>query len=256
MAQGIGGSGVFSAERRGRLPAIVAMAVAVALMSLLLAGCGASISAQRVTIPRAMVTADGRHVVVLVALECVQRSVLTATGTTSRVTVVLTQFQLDGACNVHAASAIGTTSVALRYPLSGRLLIDGTTGRRISYFDGRRLYRVTYLPPGYRLSHYWPNASGFWFREYTFVSGKDQRLTVFQIPGHAAGASGWPVQSRVMVHGQPATLQAAGNGPMYSREITWSAGGFVFTISTTSINSGQLSLPAAELIRIADGLRP
>ena len=257
MVQGTGGSGAFSAERRGRLPAIMVTAVAVAMTGLLLAGCGTAPSPQRVAISRALVTADGRHVVVPVTLgDCVRRSALTATGTASRVTLVLTQFRPDGTCTVQAAAAMGTTSVALRYPLAGRVLIDGTTGRPISYFDERKLLRVTYLPPGYRLSHYWPNASGFWFREYTSVSGKDQRLTVLQIPGHAAGPSGWPVQSRVMVPGQAATLQAAGHGPMYSREITWSAGGFVFSISTTSMNSGQLSLPAAELIRIADGLRP
>jgi len=46
--------------------------------------------------------------------------------------------------------------VTLPHPLWGRSLVDGSTHRAIPYFDGRKLLRVTYLPPGYRFSAYVP----------------------------------------------------------------------------------------------------
>ena len=68
--------------------------------------------------------------------------------------MILRQVMYDTVCP--AGLAIGTAAVALRHPLAVRSLVDGTTGRPIPYQDGRKLLRVTYLPPGYQFSAYPP----------------------------------------------------------------------------------------------------
>jgi hypothetical protein len=67
----------------------------------------------------------------------------------------------------------------------------------------------------------------------------------------------WRVQSWVTVHGQPAPVGAmVANGQVYGRGIFWSAGGYTFSVSTSSTRSSQRALPATELTKIAVGLRP
>jgi hypothetical protein len=225
-----------------------------------LAGCaaGARNDTQPETISRALVAADGRQVVVPVtAGGCVQGSALTATETGTTVTLVLRQI-LSGASACPANLIIGTADVTLRHPLSCRSLIDGTTGRRVPYFDGRTLLRVTYLPPGYRFSAYlpFPYSPAFttWQREFTSPSLAP--VDIEQSPGNATFAPSWPPVSRTTVQHRPATVGAlTGNGEVFGREISWRADGFTFVVYTVQVRAGQHLLSAAQLTGIAAGLR-
>jgi hypothetical protein len=246
-------------RRPGGWPAAAAAVTAVVVVAgPLLAGCGAGLntSTQREAISRALVAADGRQIVVPVtAGGCVQRSALTATATAPRVTLVLTQFLAGSVCP--ADLLVGTASVVLRSPLGGRSLVDGTTGRRIPYFDGRKLLRVTYLPPGYRFSGYFPAVSASWDREFTSAGGRDALLEVDQVPGNAAAWPSWPTESQARVHGRPATVRVGGQGgQVFGRLISWTANGYTFVVSTMMMEAGQHPLPVAELMKIAAGLQP
>jgi hypothetical protein len=98
----------------------------------------------------------------------------------------------------------------LRRPLWGRSLTDGSTGRLIPYLDGRKLQRVTYLPPGYQFSAYlpFPSAPVFtaWEREYISAGQATAPVDIEQVPGNAAVPPSWPVTSRVPVGRQLATV--------------------------------------------------
>ena len=114
------------------------------------AGTGGT-TAQRQVISRALVTGDGRHVVVPSAGgRCVRGATLTAAETSSTVALVLRDI-LSGSSVCPADLSVGTAAVTLRHPLWGRSLTDGPTGRLIPYLDGRKLLRVTYLEPLDRL---------------------------------------------------------------------------------------------------------
>jgi len=269
MAQGIGSNGVHrpGVRRLSGWPltaaagagAVVLAAAVAGIASLLLAAFGPHLSAttQRQAISRALVTADGRHIVVPVSVGgCVQRSVLTATETRSRVTIVLTQFlTTGGACP--ASVGLGPASVVLREPLSGRSLLDGVTGRPVPYFDGRKLLRATYLPPGYRFGGYFPGVGVSWERQYDPADGKGQLLIIAQVPGRAEAGPAWPAQSQVMVRGQPATVRAGiDHALVYGREISWPASGYSFGVYTILTTSGQRPLSVAELTKIANAFRP
>lgn len=248
--------GLDSMRLLGARPAtITGIAATVTVASLLLAGCATTASGattQRQAISRALVTADGHHVVVPVtAGGCVQRSILTATETASRVTLVLRQILSGSICA--AILSVGTTAVVLRHPLSGRALVDGTSGHRIPYFDGRKLLRVTYLPAGYRFSSYFPAAAGGWERQFVSVDGP---LIIVQVPGSAAASPTWPVQFRAGVDGRPATVHIdSDNGQAYGRAISWTADGYTFAVYSLIMQAGQQPLGVAALTRIAAGLR-
>jgi hypothetical protein len=269
-----------------------ALAVAVAAAALLIAGCGVAgrtahpetgraahpeagratrLAAGRATHPatgstatpeaifEALVAADGRQIVVPYdAGGCVQGATLTADETSSRVTLVLRQIVSGTVCP--ADYAIGTASVTLRRALGGRSLVDGTTGRLIPYFDGRRLLRVTFLPAGYRFSAYLPFPSPpavtSWEREYASPGQATAPFDVEQIPGHAAPVPSWPVVSRITVDGRPAAVgMLSANGQVFGREIYWRAGGYTFTVYTVMVRAGQRLLSTTELTGIAAGMR-
>lgn len=243
----------------GLRPATVTrIAAAVTAASLLLAGCAAAASGtttQRQAISRALVTVDGQHVVVPVtAGGCVQRSILTATETTSRVTLVLKQTLSGNICP--ADLSFGTVAVVLRHPLSGRALVDGTSGHRIPYFDGQKFLPVTYLPAGYRFSNYFPAAAGGWERRFVSADQTDGALNVVQVPGSAAASPNWPVQFRAEVDGRPAAVHIdSDNGQVYGRAISWTADGYTFAVYSLMEQAGQHPLGVAALTRIAAGLR-
>ena len=237
-----------------RLASVCSCAGSVAAACLLLAGC-AGTTTQRQAVSRALVTDDGRQVVVPVDASCVQRSVLTAVETTSRVTLVLKQIFSGGNCAL--VFVVGTTAVVLRHPLSGRGLVDGTSGHRIPYFDGRKLPRVTYLPAGYRFTYYFPAAAGGWERRFVSSDQTAGLLNVVQTPGSAAVFPAWPVQFRTQVDGHPATVQiGSGTGQVYGRAISWAAEGYTFTVDSQIKLGGQQPLGVAALTHIAAGLRP
>jgi hypothetical protein len=235
---------------------LAAAASAVALAGLL-AGCGAGVatSQQREAIPRALVAADGRYVVVPVtAGGCVRRSVLSAAETASRVTLVLTQYLEGSVCP--ADLLVGTAAVTLRHPLWGRSLADGTTRRAIPYFDGRKLLRVSYLPPGYRFSDYFMGAFTGWGQEFSSPGGRDTVLDVEQVPGSRPALLTWPAVSRGTVQGHPATVGVnSANGQVFGRSVSWRADGYTFAVFTFVRQDGQRLLPIGELMRAASGLR-
>ena len=249
-----------------RLGAVAAalIAAALALASLLQAGAAAGAEAtttQPEVITGALVAPDGRHVVVpYLAGGCVVGASLTAAQTDSTVTLWLRQ-ALSGASACPADLIVGgSVEVTLRSPLWGRSLIDGLTGRGIRYLDGRKLLRVTYLPPGFRFSAYQPYpapAVTAWEREFVFSGQSTAPVEVEQVPGSTAPAPFWPVTARIKVDGRRAALSVlTSNGQVFGRAITWRAGGYSFVVYTVSYRNGQRVLSAAELTRIARGLRP
>jgi hypothetical protein len=208
----------------------------------------------------ALVAPDGRQVVVpYTGGGCVVGAKVTATETRSTVTLVLRQV-LSGASICPADLIVGlTVTVTLPDPLWGRSLVDGSTRRPIPYVDGRKLLRVTYLPPGFRFSAYQPYpdpAVTAWEREFVSRGQATAPVDVEQVPGNAAVGPSWPVTARVEVGGRPAALSVlTSNGQVYGRAITWRAGGYAFVVYTVSYRAGQRLLGSGELTRIADGLR-
>jgi hypothetical protein len=251
-----------SGARLGAAVAALA-AAALAAASLLQAGtaAGAVVSTTSTeAITGALVAPDGRQVVVpYTGGGCVVGARLTATETRSKVTLLLRQV-LSGASVCPADLIVGlSVSVTLPHPLWGRSLVDGSTGRPIPYFDGRKLLRVTYLPPGYRFSAYQPYpapAANAWEREFVSRGQATAPVEVEQVPGNTAVAPSWPVTARIKVGGRPAALSVlTSNGQVYGRAITWRAGGYAFVVYTVMVSAGQRLLPTVELTRIADGLR-
>ena len=144
----------------------------------------------------------------------------------------------------------GAAAYWLRYG-SGRALIDGATGRQVPAFDGRRFLRVTYLPPGYRLSGYFPAGFASWDRQFSSSQTSEGLIEVDQVPGNVAAWPTWPVESSVTVHGRPATVRVEGDN---GRAISWAANSYTFVVRTIVVQAGQRPLPVAELTRIAAGL--
>jgi hypothetical protein len=252
---------------RARLGGVAAalIAAALAVASLLQTGAAADAVAVATTtspeaISGALVAPDGRHIVVpYTGGGCVQGATLTASETGSRVTLVLRQV-LSGASICPADLIVGlSVSVTLPHPLWGRSLVDGSTGRRIPYFDGRKLLRVTYLPPGFRFSAYMPYPAPVvtaWEREFVSAGQATAPVDVDQVPGNTAVGPSWPVSAQVKVGGRRAALSVlTSDGQVFGRAITWRADGYTFVVYTVMVRAGQRLLSASELTRIADGLR-
>ena len=208
----------------------------------------------------ALVAPDGRQIVVpYTGGGCVVGARLTATETRSTVTLVLRQV-LSGASICPADLIVGlTVTVTLPHPLWGRSLVDGSTHRPIPYLDGRKLLRVTYLPPGFRFSAYTPYpapAATAWEREFVSRGQAIAPVEVEQVAGKTAVAPSWPVTARLTVGGRPATLSVlTSNGQAFGRAISWRADGYSFVVYTVMVRAGQRLLSAGQLTRIADGLR-
>jgi hypothetical protein len=241
--------------------ALAAMALAVASLLQAGAAAGAVVSTTNPEpITGALVAPDGRHIVVpYIGGGCVQGATLTATETGSKVTLVLRQV-LSGASVCPADLIVGLdVAVTLRHPLWGRSLVDGSTGRPIPYFDGRKLLRVTYLPPGYRFSAYLPYpapAVTAWEREFVSPGRATAPVWVEQVPGNTAVAPSWPVTVRIKVGGRRAALSVlTSGGQVFGRAVTWRADGYAFVVYTVMVRAGQRLLSTAQLTGIANGLR-
>jgi hypothetical protein len=279
MADGHGGAigrldQVARAARRwrasgARLGAVAAglgtlVAAVLAVASLLQAGAAAGAVATTTNteaITGALVAPDGRHIVVpYLGGGCVVGPRLTATETGSKVILVLRQV-LSGASVCPADLIVGLdVSVTLRHPLWGRSLVDGSDGRPIPYLDGRKLLRVTYLPPGFRFSAYQPYpepAVNAWEREFVSRGQATAPVEIEQVAGSTAVAPSWPVTARIKIGGRPATLSVlTSGGQVFGRAIAWRAGGYAFVVYTVMVRAEQRLLSTAELARIAAGLRP
>ena len=167
---------------------------------------------------------------------------------------------LSGAAICPADLIVGLdVSVTLPHPLWGRSLVDGSTRRPIPYFDGRKLLRVTYLPPGYRFSAYMPYPAPAvlaWEREFISRGQATAPVWVEQVQGNTSAGPSWPVTAHVEVDGRLAALSVlTSDGQVFGRAITWRADGYALVVYTVSYRAGQRVLSATELTRIANGLR-
>lgn len=262
----------------------------VLLATITLASCGAGgrppIVIGGVTAPtggiapltRALVSSDGRHLIVPVSsasLGCWNLA-LTADEQGSRVMLDASATPVQMAC-ASDAPTIKNLTATLRTPLWGRALADGATGHPVTYFDGRRLYSIGYLPSGYRLYENTPwldpwvvaQPKGWrgyraWVREYVprgSCPADTVNVQVSQVkPASSAAQLGTgPVRDRTQVSGHPAEVRSGSDSTGRSREaITWTADGYGFAVAWSGIASASCPeprpLPYAELLRVARSL--
>ena len=236
------------------LPAIVAATVvAVAATVWLLASRnGAGVTTQSID-GGALVSSDGRTVSVTVGTNCNQTNTLTASEQQAVVTVAV-QVRVSGPpCSGFPGAAV--YSARLRAPLGHRSLVDGATGRPVPIFDGRRILRPAYLPPGYALRYDAPDAFYLLGSQYLAVPqdptvscsqlyaahGFQDLLVITQASG---GTLHWPpdfVPRAVTVRGHRALA--------VSGRVSWTQDGQTIVVAAT-----DQALPASELIAVADSL--
>lgn len=160
-----------------------------------------------------------------------------------------------------------TLSTTLHRPLWGRRLTDAATGRPVRYFDGRRLFRVGYLPTGYRFARDTPtsidsamptSAPVAWTRVYQGPHGMTL-VYVTQVPQPGEPAATLPVTGRSEIGGHPASFRAVpepGTGTDFSRAITWSAAGEGVAVLSQPVSASGSPLPFSVLKMIASSLGP
>jgi hypothetical protein len=148
-------------------------------------------------------------------------------------------------------------SARLQAPLGHRTLVDGATGKPVSFFDSRRILRPSYLPAAYTFRYDAPDASGLLGYEYLAAprgatasctqlysadgDEYDRLLVVIQAYG---GELEWPPRTKprpVTVHGRRA-LGIPGR-------ISWTQDG-----QTIIVAANDPGLPAPELLRVADSV--
>jgi hypothetical protein len=240
-----------------RRPVITALA-AVTTIAALLGGCSGSGASQQ-AIPRALVVAGGREIVVPVSPGCATRWRLTATGTASRVTLVL-RLTIEGTTCVSVARAPVAATVTIRHPLGHRSLVDGTSGARIRYLDDGRLPRLSYLPPGYRFVRYRPLGTTGWERDFTSPARRAAPIQVSEATDRDPAPLEWWANRTgpaVTAGGRVLAVQLnVSGGQVYGRALLWQTGGYRYAVGTIVAVEGQQPLPASQLTRIVDGLRP
>jgi hypothetical protein len=207
-------------------------------------------------VTRALVWPDGRRITVETeAGEC-DRVELTAEEHDRRVELTLTLTTPPEACIERIRMVL--VSTVLRSPLRGRGLVDASTGRPVSGFDGRWLLATGYLPPGYRLTTNTPRTTAWgqdgpngWTRTYERQNG-DAKLDVMQTSPSARLLDGWKASRKVDVNGVPAEIRTMSyNGRVAKRAILWTAHGQGFAVIS---QIGGKPLPERELLRVARGL--
>lgn len=233
---------------RCRAGAVAALATAVALAAGT-AGCASKqqgssslvrLTRTQVPILTALLTLDGRHVVVPV--NQYGSPAVSVAESPGRVTLTLTLTSRSPAPLNYPRTSV---TAPLPYLLGDRVLIDGSTGRRIPAVNGQGLYRATYLPPGYRFSGY--------LYDYDSVGGWQQ---VYRRPNDSVVISQVPAGpnqdlgrgQRVTVDGRPAVL----SGRPTSWLLAWQADGYRLTV--TEYDDSGASLPTADVLRIASGM--
>lgn len=150
-------------------------------------------------------------------------------------------------------------TVRLRHPVGRRVLLDGTTGRPLTWFDQRRELRPTYLPSGFVRLPDMPFAfvsvpqgavctqvfasGGLWAITQLVGTATDSRFTA----GFPRTVFRWQA---VRVRGHRGWIARDQNGS--GDALTWYEGGQSILIQAPS---GGLYDPAAQLLAIARGLR-
>jgi hypothetical protein len=179
----------------------------------------------------------------------------------SAVTVMERTAPYDPAIRCGARSVPDVLTVRLRDPVGRRVLLDGTTGRPLTWFDQRRELRPTYLPAGFsvRLPDM-PFAVPDVLQGAVCMQvfrGFGGLLTITQLLGTAtdsrfkAGSPGtvfrWQAR-QVRGHRGWLAGDRAGSGD----RLTWYEGGQSILIVAPS---DSLYDPGAQLLAIARGLR-
>ena len=168
-----------------------------------------------------------------------------------------------------------TLTAEMARPLGARQLIDGSTGLALLVLDESAVARVTYAPAGYRPGGACrpPSAVGGsrpTVPECTTVlaparpGGRLSPVSVTQIfgsrPTQRAGPV-WGPPTLLQVHRLPAQLRlghlagAHAGQPQYTRVLLWTEHGVNVTVSSGPAASPDRLPSAAELLRVADGVR-
>ena len=160
-----------------------------------------------------------------------------------------------------ACAGTGATidlSVTINNPVGSRPVRNVPDGTRLRPFDGALLLRPTYLPPGYReVSAPGVGADGTWLRFYDKPGPGP--FTVKQQFGTVAGPPepDAVVESRTAVGGAPATVYAVTSpAGVERRTVVWTVDAQTVTVDASLPGPARPPLTAAELLRIASGLRP
>ena len=213
---------------------------------------------------------------------------LVAVETAKKVTLTLLVHRLTRAQADQTACALAVfyppsfPSVRIAAPLGRRALVQGFPERPLPTYGGSTIATPAVLPMGCRLGRIRPATDiltngppyprGFhpgvtWscgvtvpYRPATF--GPASLLTFGQWQGRVGGV-GLPVEMRTTVHGQPALVKVEGFGSLavvQERSIEWFEQGQSFVITSVtnlepSVSHTGAVLSAAELIRVAEGLR-
>jgi hypothetical protein len=205
-------------------------------------------------IVRALVSADGRQVIVPVDESGCVTVVLRSTETAHQVVLTAATTPQRTACQQLAAS--GQVAATLAAPLAGRSLIDRTSGKPVPYFDGRTLLPLAHVPPGYHVAQdevdmvetapvLRPGGTTCWTRRYAGPSGSPI-IEIMQSQSATPALLALPFQRAVTINGVPAALRAA-NGV---EALTWTAANTGLTVTTTA----GPALSPDELIAIASGM--
>jgi len=176
-----------------------------------------------------------------------------------------------------AARLVTTLTVRLGEPLGARRVVDRGTGRRLLVLDRSKVARVTYLPAGYQPNGGCtpPSVAGADAASPPAVArctnlysgdrpgGGGLGLSVTQYQGRRPADRGgptWDAPAGAQVHGHAAQLRLgheAGKVPgqvWYTRQLLWTDSGIDITVSSGPADSPDALLPAAELLRIGDGI--
>lgn len=232
---------------RRRTGAIAAL-VAAAVLAVGTGGCASkqgvasSVRLTRTQVPilTALLTPDGRQVVVPV--NQYGSPAVSVAESPGRITLTLTLTSRSPDPLNYPRTSV---TAALPYVLGDRVLIDGSTGQPIPTFSGQGLYRVTYLPAGYRFSGYLYDYDpvGGWQRVY---QRPNDFVVISQTP--KGPNQGLGTGQRLTMGGSPAVL----SGRPTSWLVTWQADGYRFTVA--EYDDSGASLPTADVLRIASGM--
>jgi hypothetical protein len=210
----------------------------------------------------ALGAADGRRITVAaIGGGCTEDAHLTGTETPETVTLHLFGYESKGkdvACPANLI--VWARSTLLRAPLGARQLDDGSTGKRVAYFDGRKLATVNWLPAGASRPADRPNGRG-WARLYAFKDPRHAPIEIDQVYGNQLTAAQFQPNSMVavrreMVHGHPARLvtQTGANSRLLQARLGWVEHGFTFTVSSSPEHTPQQPFGVSVLMRVANDL--
>jgi hypothetical protein len=205
---------------------------------------------------------NDRTIAVLTVQQCGGPSRLVARPYPRRVVLVLTapNGAPDAVCPLDLV--VLSVSTTLPEPLGARVLVNGTTGKKVPFFDDRSFAAITVLPRGYRCGPGEPGTfelkgSGVGATVDCSGPAKDSGpLAIEQERGAEAVTGGaWPLVGHPMVAGHRATLRvAASSGEVYVRSLDWSTGGYSFAVLSLQQMEGQQILSSRELLAVARGM--